>query len=121
MKEIEKKGDIDLCSQDAQKSCRTHRVGTITCGLVLVLYGILFLVRMVAPILDYKMIFDLWPVILILLGIEILAGTALEKHGKQRFIYDFASVLIIIMMMAFSMIMAVADLGMRYGGIYCGI
>lgn len=121
MKEIEKKNAVDLYSQDTQKSCRTHRVGTVTCGLALVLYGILFLVRMVAPILDYRIIFELWPVILILLGIEILAGATLENHGKQRFIYDFASVLIIIMMMAFSMLMAAADWGMRYGGIYCGI
>lgn len=99
---------------------RTHRVGTITCGLVLVLYGILFLLRMALPFLDYSMIFGLWPVVLVLLGLEILVGCTGRRSEKYVFKYDFGSVLIILVMMGFSMMMAAVEFGIRYGGFYYG-
>lgn len=99
---------------------RTHRVGTITCGLVLILYGILFLLRWALPFLNYSMIFELWPVVLILLGLEILIGCTGRRSEKRNFKYDFGSVLIILVMMGFSMIMAAVDYGMYYGGYYYG-
>ena len=102
-------------------SIRTHRVGTVTCGLTLVLYGILFLVRMVYPSLNYKVIFDLWPLILVILGIEILLSSSGKNKEQQKFIYDFPSFLIVVMMMFFSMIMAAVDYGMYYGGIWYGM
>ncbi|MCM1046908.1 MAG: DUF5668 domain-containing protein [Clostridiales bacterium] len=89
--------------------CRTHRVGTITCGLVLIMYGVLFLLRMALPMLNYEIIFRLWPVILILLGVEILACSIGGKNEEKKFIYDFPAVLIIIMMLFIAMVMAVAD------------
>ena len=79
---------------------RTHRVGTVTCGLVL--------------------IFDCWPIVLIFLGVEILLGCAGKNAEKRNFKYDFGSVLIILLMMLFSMIMAAVDYGMWYGGYYYG-
>lgn len=89
--------------------CRTHRVGTITCGLVLIMYGVLFLLRMALPMLNYGIIFRLWPVILILLGVEILACSIGGKNEEKKFIYDFPAALIIIMMLFIAMVMAVAD------------
>lgn len=97
---------------------RIHRVGTVTCGLVLILYGILFLVHMALPSLDYRLIFDCWPIILIFLGVEILLGCVGKNAEKRKFKYDFGSVLIILIMMLFSMIMAAVDYGMWYGGYY---
>lgn len=99
---------------------RTHRVGTVTCGLVLILYGILFLVRMALPAIDYRLIFDCWPIVLIFLGVEILLGSIGKNAEKRIFKYDFGSVLIILLMMLFSMIMAAVDYGMQYGGYYYG-
>jgi len=99
---------------------RTHRVGTITCGLVLILYGVLFLVRMALPSLDYRLIFECWPVVLIFLGVEILLGCIGKDAKNRKFKYDFGSVLIIMVMMFFSMIMAAVDYGMWYGGYYYG-
>lgn len=99
---------------------RTHRVGTITCGLILILYGVLFLLRMALPFLNYSMIFELWPVVLILLGLEILIGCTGRRSEKRNFKYDFGSVLIILIMMGFSMIMAAVDYGMYWGGYYYG-
>lgn len=100
---------------------RTHRVGTTTCGLVLVLYGILFLLRWALPFLNYGIIFELWPVVLIMLGLEILIGCTGRRSQKRNFKYDFGSVLIILVMMGFSMIMAAVDYGMYYGGWYYGV
>lgn len=100
------------------EAVRTHRVGTITCGLVLVLYGILFLLRMALPFLNYGIIFELWPVVLILLGLEILIGCTGKRAKTGNFKYDFGSVLIILIMLGFSLIMAAVDYGMYYGGYY---
>lgn len=99
---------------------RTHRVGTVTCGLVLILYGIMFLVRMALPSIDYRLIFECWPVVLIFLGVEILLGCMGKNAEKRNFKYDFGSVLIILLMLLFSMIMAAVDYGMWYGGYYYG-
>lgn len=99
---------------------RTHRVGAVTCGLVLILYGIMFLVRMALPSINYRLIFECWPVVLIFLGVEILLGCIGKNAEKRNFKYDFGSVLIILLMLLFSMIMAAVDYGMWYGGYYYG-
>ena len=97
---------------DAPENCRTHRVGTVTCGLVLILYGILFLVRLALPALNYRIIMELWPIVLVMLGVEILISSMGKNQDKQKFVYDFPAVLIIIAMLFFTMIMAVADICM---------
>lgn len=104
-----------------RENIRTHRVGTITCGITLVLYGILFLVRMFYPSVNYKVIFDLWPLILVFLGIEILLSCTKKNQEEQKFVYDLPAFLIVIAMMFFSLIMAAVDYGMRYGGIWYGM
>ena len=60
-----------------------HRVGTITCGTVLIVTGILFLLHIIFPVISYLFIFRLWPCILILLGAEILIGNC--KKGSQPY------------------------------------
>lgn len=109
------------------KPVHMRRVGTVTCGLTLILYGILFLVHTVAPKLNYTIIFRMWPVILILLGAEILFGAVRGEKEKNTFIYDFPAVLLIIVMAFFVMIMALVDYGLTTGhiiwqeGYYYGI
>ncbi|MCM1040732.1 MAG: DUF5668 domain-containing protein [Roseburia sp.] len=100
------------------ESIRIHRVGTITSGLTLVLYGILFLARMFFPSLSFRVIFDLWPLILVILGTEILLSCTGKNVKEQKFIYDFPAFLIVMAMMFFALIMAAADYGMRYGGVW---
>lgn len=84
-----------------------RRVGTFTLGICLVVFGVLFLLHLFVKSIDYLLIFHLWPVILILLGVEILcyAIKAPEKHYR----YDFAAVLIILLLVCFSMGMAGMD------------
>lgn len=96
--------------------CRTHRVGTITCGLMLTLYGILFLLHMAVPTLNYWIIFRLWPVVFIMLGVEILISSVGKNQDKRKFVYDFPAVLVIIIMMLFAMIMAAVEAAVRMEG-----
>ena len=110
MENIEKnKGTVESVDRQVQgrrETYRTHRVGTVTCGLVLILYGVLFLLQTILSLLDYWVIFRLWPIILIFLGVEILLSCIGEKQEKQKFIYDFTSVLLIVAMLFLAMVMA---------------
>ncbi len=93
---------------------KTKRVGSITCGLVLILFGILFFVHMFVPGLSYEVIFHLWPLILILLGIEILAANA--KAADQVFKYDVGAVFMILALAVFAMVMGGMDFWIQNGG-----
>ena len=87
---------------------RQRRIGTITLGVSLVLFGILFMIRIFGGVLNYTLIFHLWPLILVALGIEILYYICLspEKAGA----YDFAVIIILIMIVFFAMCMAGFDM-----------
>lgn len=98
-----------------------HRVGTVTCGIILILYGVLFLLHMVLPKIDYRLIFELWPVIFIILGLEILAGSINKKQpASQKFVYDFPGILLVIILALFAMLMACVDYSVLHDGFgYC--
>ena len=51
---------------------RTHRVGAITAGFSMIVFGALLLSHSLFGVFDYEIIFSLWPVILIGLGVELL-------------------------------------------------
>lgn len=84
-----------------------RRVGTFTLGICLVVFGVLFLLHLFVKNIDYLLIFHLWPVILILLGAEILfyAIRSPQKHYQ----YDFAAILIILLLVSFTVGMAGID------------
>lgn len=72
---------------------RTWRVGTISMGLSLILLGgIIFYSTMVEQISAYQLLLSWWPVILIVLGVEMLIYFALNKKEEGRIKYDFLSV-----------------------------
>lgn len=87
---------------------RQRRIGTVTLGISLVLFGILFMIHIFGGVLNYMLIFHFWPLILIVLGGEILYYSCLapEKAGT----YDFAAIVILIMIVFFSMCMAGVDM-----------
>ena len=78
-----------------------RRVGTFTTGIVLIMFGIMFLLRLVNPNIDYLKIASLWPLILVLLGIEIIVAYAINKEEIMK--YDFGAIILIIMLSFFSM------------------
>ena len=86
---------------------RTHRVGSITLGCSLVAFGVLFLAHLLFEGLSYELIFHLWPLILIGLGVELLICNA---SNKRDMVYDKGTVVILMIMSFFAMCMAGADM-----------
>ena len=87
------------------ETVRTHRVGTITTGLSLIAFGVMFVIHMFLNVLSYDLIFKLWPVILIGLGVELL----LSNFIKDKIVYDKAAIFLMFVMALFAMGMAGAD------------
>ena len=96
---------------EERQTVRTHRVGTVTFGLVLIVMGALFLLRMMFPVLDYELIFRLWPLLFISLGTEILISS---RRAQDRLVYDGAAVFLLIVLVLFAMAMAGFDLAFTH-------
>ena len=84
---------------------RTHRVGTITTGIMLIGFGVLFILHLFLSTISYEFIFKLWPLTLIGLGVEIL----LANFAKDKVIYDKGAVILMMLVTFFAMGMASAD------------
>lgn len=86
---------------------KTHRIGTITLGGLLITFGLLFLLRIFITTLSYGIIFKLWPLIFILLGIEILIANFRQKESSL--IYDKTAFALIIILSFFAMGMSIVE------------
>lgn len=86
---------------------RTHKVGTLTLGLMLIVFGVLFLIHLFTGFLSYNLIFNLWPVVFLSLGAEVLFS-ALPKT-REKFSFDVASIVLLLVLMLFAMAMAGVD------------
>lgn len=84
-----------------------RRVGTLTAGIVLVIFGVLFLLRLVNTNIDIYLIASLWPIILVLLGIEIILAYVINKEEKMR--YDFGAIILVIILTFFAIGMGGAE------------
>ena len=93
---------------------RTHRVGSVTSGLSMVGFGIMLLLHSLLGIMNYEMIFSMWPLILIGMGIELL----LSNFWERKIVYDKAAVFLLITMALFAMMMALVDVCIRAGALY---
>lgn len=78
-----------------------RRVGTLTAGIVLVVFGIMFLLRLVTSNINILLIASLWPLILISVGIEIIAAYII--NSKERIQYDFSAIILVIILAFFAM------------------
>lgn len=106
---------------DAKKAClpkametvkgRSHKVGTVTLGLSLVCMGVLFLAHMFFPEVSYGFIYKLWPVIFILLGMEIL----LSHHSRSlgEFIYDKTAIVLVALLILFAMLTGIIGMAVE--------
>ena len=90
---------------------RSHRVGSVTAGISMIAFGILFLLNLFTDRITCEMIFRFWPVMIIGLGIEILVSTA----ASEKYVYDAGAVVLMIIMSFLACAMAGADLIMRHG------
>ena len=97
-------------TKDNVTTYRSHRVGSVTAGLTMVGYGVMFFLHLFLDLVDYQMMFSLWPVMLILLGLELL----ISNFSTKKIVYDKAAIFLLIVMTFFAMGMAVADLCFRW-------
>lgn len=88
----------------------SHRVGSITAGASMVVFGVLLFMHTVFGTLDYETIFAFWPLMLVGLGIELL----LSNFSKKKIVYDKAAVFLLIIMTFFVVTIAIVDLCLRY-------
>jgi len=98
---------------------KTHRVGTITLGGMLVTFGILFLLRIFLVDMTFEIIFKLWPIIFIFLGTEILIANFRQK--EEKLIYDKTAFALIIILSFFAMGMAITEFCMEYAGTHLSV
>ncbi|MFT5871557.1 MAG: hypothetical protein ACI8WT_000477 [Clostridium sp.] len=76
-------------------------VGTFTSGIILVIFGIMFIMRLIYPSINYLKIASMWPLVLILLGIEIIVAYLINKQEIIK--YDFHAIILIIILSVFAM------------------
>lgn len=101
-------------AQQETKNVQTRRVGSVTFGITLICYGILFMVHIFVPMVRYSFIFRCWPAIFILLGGEILVESHKCRTKERKMVYDFPAVIMLAVMLLFAMVMAVFDFEMAY-------
>lgn len=91
---------------------KTHRVGTITLGSILIIFGGLFFLRIFIPALSFEAVFQFWPVILIMLGLE----TIICSRKYEDFHYDFGAVCMALLVGFMTVCMAYAELTLQWTG-----
>lgn len=75
---------------------RQWKVGRISMALSLILLGIILLVSQFTDFSGVNLLVNWWPVILILLGSEILLAAYFSKQENPRLKYDFFSVIMVV-------------------------
>lgn len=99
------RGQIDMHKEE-----RVHRVGSITAGLSMIIWGIMFALNELNILTDLRFVLSVWPLILIGLGAEMLWFTSKD----ERVIYDKGAVLLMIGMSFFAMMMAAVNICIKY-------
>ena len=95
---------------------RVRRVGSVTCGCLLILFGVLFIAHMILPMISYSFIYKLWPLVLVALGAEMLLVN--RKHSDECEIkYDTGAILLVVIMAFFSMGMGAAEYAMSHASV----
>ena len=102
-----------------KQTIRVRKVGAVTFGIVLIVTGVLFLLKIFLPGLDYGVIVHFWPVILIGLGIEVLLGCRWKPFEirnemgqlveQSKVVYDVPAILLTIVLTGFSLCMGIMD------------
>lgn len=74
---------------------RTWRVGTVSMGLALILLGVILMVSQFTGWELVNLASAWWPMVLIVLGVEVIVYLVLSKQEKPVIKYDFVSILFI--------------------------
>ena len=75
---------------------RSRKIGVLTLGVTLIVFGILYLLRAFIPGWDYISVLRFWPFVLILLGVEVLLSALLPRpEGEPPAKPDALSVILL--------------------------
>ena len=74
---------------------KIKRVGTISMGVVLIAFGVILFLSQINKFSALNMVLKTWPVILILIGLEVLWYRYVSKDEGMVIKYDFFSIFII--------------------------
>ncbi|KOR54508.1 LiaF transmembrane domain-containing protein [Clostridium botulinum] len=96
-----------------------RRVGTLTAGIILVVFGVMFLLRLVTANINISLIASFWPIILVILGVEIILAYIINKEEKMK--YDFGAIVLVIILVFFATGMGVAEFVITYWAQFKGI
>lgn len=93
------------------REVRQWRVGTLSMGLLLVALGIVLLVGKFNPAWSLGSLLKFWPVILIVLGLEMVMLNILSslRGCKFRFTYDVLSILLVFLILISSSVMVALE------------
>lgn len=83
---------------------KVRRVGSITGGTILILIGVLCLIHIFYPALQYEYILRGWPLILILIGVEMLIANVANTE-QMEIKYDVAAIVLVFILVIFAMCM----------------
>lgn len=78
-----------------------RRVGTFTLGLTLIVFGVFLFLHTFISTFTFSFIASLWPLILILLGLEVMVSYIVNKDDKLR--YDGGAIALIIILALFAL------------------
>ncbi|WP_099187487.1 LiaF transmembrane domain-containing protein [Tepidibacter mesophilus] len=81
---------------------RRWRVGNLSSGVMFIILGLVLLASLLKVALVTEYIFRFWPVILIILGFEIIAYVYFSKEEESKVKYDILSIFMIISIGLFS-------------------
>lgn len=93
---------------------KTRRVGTLTMGLALIATGLLIAVAMFAPALDLTLALRLCPLLLVVLGCEVLFFSLRSKDDKIK--YDWLSMFVCFILVVGSLGLAMVPKLLLYYG-----
>ncbi|WP_040212196.1 LiaF transmembrane domain-containing protein [Clostridium polynesiense] len=94
---------------------RQWKVGSISLGVLLILIGILWIYSSATGISLLSSLFKWWPLILIMLGIEILIYSLMPKNENTKVKFDGVSITFIVLILLFMAGAQIVNKGIYYG------
>ena len=92
---------------------KIKRVGTISMGVMLIIFGVILFLSMINRFSALNMVLKMWPVILILIGLEVLWYRYASKDEGVVIKYDFFSIFLIFIILILNIgIFAVNESGL---------
>ncbi|NLX92006.1 MAG: hypothetical protein GXZ07_10585 [Firmicutes bacterium] len=81
---------------------RKWRVGTLSLGILMIVLGVVMLTAQFKQVTILDMLLTWWPLILVLIGAEVLVQVYTAREEQPKIKYDAFSILIILIMVFFS-------------------